>query len=155
MTLKHSARPSSAHLLVQMICTICMIYSHYSSTVHDLDLSRQAYVFPISCDPSHVAGCEPYNLHHLEHGSFVGSVPYRSCTTSHNSRRGTTVATAVHQQQRLKCCCVIHPRAARPRQGGTNNLVQHVDVLAVLLPASASLRLSGCCSSRGVQPIRV
>ena len=80
---------------------ICMIYSHYSTTVHDLDLPGRADIFPILhdlhdlyylydlydlYDIAHVAGWEPYNLHDqlIAHVSLVGSVLYRSCTTSHN-----------------------------------------------------------------------
>ena len=37
-------------------------------------------------DLAHVAGWEPYNLHDLGHVSWVGSVLYRSCTTSHIGR---------------------------------------------------------------------
>ena len=42
-------------------------------------------------DVAHVAGWELYNLHDLGHVSWVGSALYRSCTTSHNGRLGSTV----------------------------------------------------------------
>ena len=35
-------------------------------------------------DPARVAGWEPYNLDDPGHVSWVGSVPYRCCATSHN-----------------------------------------------------------------------
>ena len=50
---------------------ICMIYSQYSTTVHDLDLPGRADIFPICYDLydlydlAHVAGWKPYNLHDL------------------------------------------------------------------------------------------
>ena len=34
-------------------------------------------------DLAHVAGGEPFNLHDLRRVSWVESVPYTSCTTSH------------------------------------------------------------------------
>ena len=69
---------------------ICMIYSHYSSTVHDLDLPRKAdRLIHDLYDLAHVAGWEPFNLHDLAHVSWVGSVSHRSCTTSHNGRLGS------------------------------------------------------------------
>ena len=40
-------------------------------------------------DLAHVAGWERYNQHHLGHVSWVGSVPYRSCTISYNGRLGS------------------------------------------------------------------
>ena len=82
-----------------------MIYSHYSTTVHDLDLPGRADIFPILhdlhdlyylydlydlYDIAHVAGWDPYSLlHDLAHISWVGSVLYRCpCTASHNGRLG-------------------------------------------------------------------
>ena len=51
---------------------LCDLYDLYD--LHDL------------YDLAHVAGWEPYSLHDLGHDSRVGSVPYRSCTASHNGR---------------------------------------------------------------------
>ena len=42
---------------------------------------------------AHVAGCQPYYLHHLGHVSWVGSVLHRSCITSHNGRAGSRSST--------------------------------------------------------------
>ena len=42
-------------------------------------------------DVAHVVGWELYNLHDLGHVSWVGSALYRSCTTPHNGRLGSTV----------------------------------------------------------------
>ena len=36
----------------------------------------------------HVAEQEPYDLHRLGYVSWIASVPYRSCTASHNSVLG-------------------------------------------------------------------
>ena len=65
---------------------ICMIHSHYSSWYRS---TRQGRHIPDLCDLAHVARWRPYNLHDLAHASWVGSVPYRSCTTSHNGRLGS------------------------------------------------------------------
>ena len=40
-------------------------------------------------DLDHVAGWESYNLEDLAHVSRVGSVLYRSCTSSHDGRLGS------------------------------------------------------------------
>ena len=43
-------------------------------------------------DLAHVAGLEPYSLHLLGHVSWVASVLYRPCITSHNgSLRSTAI----------------------------------------------------------------
>ena len=57
---------------------------------HDLDLpgiyTPDLYDLYDLYALAHVAGWEPYDLHHLGHAPWVGSVLYRSCTTSHNGR---------------------------------------------------------------------
>ena len=80
-------------------------------------------------------------------------IPQLLTTTTEYVLVGFRLAT-LHQQQCLKCCCVIYLRAARPRSAETNNNVQHVQVLAQLLLALATLWLSGCCSSSDVHPVR-
>ena len=57
---------------------ICTIYSHYSTTVHNLDLPCRAAIFPDLYDLydlydlAHVAVWEPYNLHDLLQNTFPG-----------------------------------------------------------------------------------
>ena len=53
MVTKHYSQTETIHRIItwfhnfgQMICMICMIYSHYS-TVHDLDLPGRADIFLI------------------------------------------------------------------------------------------------------------
>ena len=41
-------------------------------------------------DLAQLAGWEPYIVHDLEHVSWVGSVLYRSCTTSYKGRLEST-----------------------------------------------------------------
>ena len=56
--------------------------------------ARQGGYIPDLCDllVARVAGWEPYNLHdHLAHVSWVGSVLFRSCTTSQKNRLGSTI----------------------------------------------------------------
>ena len=43
------------------------------------------------CNPAHVTAQEPYNLHDVGQISWVGSVLYKSCTTSHKCRLVSTV----------------------------------------------------------------
>ena len=72
----------------------------YSTTVHDLDLPGRAdryipdlynlYDLYDLYDLAHVSGWEPQKLHDLGHVSWVGSVLYRSCTTYHNGRLGSS-----------------------------------------------------------------
>ncbi|CAN0557913.1 unnamed protein product [Laminaria digitata] len=57
--------------------------------LHDLDISGQIYLFTDLYDLAHVARWGVYNLHDLGHVSWVGSVRYRSCTTSQNGRLGS------------------------------------------------------------------
>ena len=54
-----------------------------------LDLPGRAdrYI-PDLYDLAHVSPWEPYNLHDLGKVFWIGSVPYRSCTTSHNGWLG-------------------------------------------------------------------
>ena len=59
---------------------ICVIYFHFMIQV------SQGRQIPDLQHLAHVAGWEPYNLHDLARVSWVGSVPYRSCTASHNGR---------------------------------------------------------------------
>ena len=54
---------------------------------YDLDILGQMYSWSV-WSVAHIAGWGPYSLHDLGHGSWVGSVLYRSCTTSHNGRLG-------------------------------------------------------------------
>ena len=42
-------------------------------------------------DLAHVAGWKQRNLHDLAHVSWVGYVLYRSCTTPHGGRSGSTI----------------------------------------------------------------
>ena len=53
--------------------------------------SFRADRFPDLYDLAHIAGWEPDNLHDLEQVSNVGSVLFRSCTTAHNGRLGSTM----------------------------------------------------------------
>ena len=46
--------------------------------IPDLDDLYNLYDLYDLYDLAHVAGCEPYILHYLGHGSCVGSVTYRS-----------------------------------------------------------------------------
>ena len=45
-------------------------------------------------DLARVAGWEQHKLHNLGRVSCVGSVLYRSCTTSHNDRLGSRLLTS-------------------------------------------------------------
>ena len=69
-----------------------MTRTRYRSPLYDSDISRQIdHLLPIwydMYDLAHAAGCEPYSLHGLARVSWVGSAPWRSCTTSRNGRYG-------------------------------------------------------------------
>ena len=51
--------------------------------------SFKADLLPDLYDLAHVTGWDPYSLHDLGHVSWVGSVLYRSCTSSHNGKLGS------------------------------------------------------------------
>ena len=56
------------------------------SRFHDLDRLFEADLFPISYDPAHGAGWDPYNPQHMFPGSDLLYKADPSCTTSHNGR---------------------------------------------------------------------
>ena len=76
-----------------MVCSIAYLGQVIDS--HCTSLSRSArqgryipdvYDLYDLYDLAHAAGWEPYSLHYLARVSWVGSVLYRSCTTSHSGK---------------------------------------------------------------------
>ena len=57
---------------------------------------------------AHVAGWKPCNPHDLGHISWVGSVLYRSCTTSHNGRLGSTWSINRSSRSLSVLTCVLN-----------------------------------------------
>ena len=84
--------------------------------IHGLDLPGRVGIFPILYDlpcviyVAHVAGWKQYDLHDLAHSiSWVGSVLYRSCTTSHSGRWGTRSSRSSRSWSVLYRCCAHCP----------------------------------------------
>ena len=68
--------------------------SHLGEINHSHLMTKifQGRHIPDMHDPAHVSGWDPYNLRDLAHDSWVGSVLYISCTTSHNDRLGSRLS---------------------------------------------------------------
>ena len=80
-------RVASSRDRVQIIYRSCPLeYLDISELIDELyDLYARYDLY----DLAHVAGWEPYNLPDLGQDSWVGSVIYRSCVTSHSGRSGS------------------------------------------------------------------
>ena len=119
--------PKKLTLRTWNITCICqrgqIIDSHYSSTVHYLDLPGRAdryipdlYDLYDLYDLADVAGWELYSLRDLGHVDWVGPVLYRFCT-SRSGRLGSTVdellidhdLSDLSVRQRVKCSSSIIP----------------------------------------------
>ena len=97
--------------------------------------SLKADLFPMLYDLyglAYVAGWEPYDLHDLliAHVSWVGSVPYRSCTASDNGRVGSIWSrscgtSSFRYIEDVNCRYIATWKAFRPPPSGI--LLFHAD----------------------------